>query len=106
MDAIRDDCGQRIEPNSCASAEQFVATYQAAASEFRLDRQEGQTTRLLLVCEAAGMAPQLANAVENYGVPEIDESGTFRGFVGAATDIHDRKCGIFTPDESSAACSL
>ncbi|MBZ5621868.1 MAG: LuxR C-terminal-related transcriptional regulator [Acidobacteriia bacterium] len=39
--------------------------------------------------------------VENTGIPRFDEDGTFAGFMGSAVDIHDRKCGTFTPDEES-----
>jgi hypothetical protein len=40
------------------------------AKTFRLDPQEGQKTRLVVMCEAAGMAPQLADAVDEYGAKD------------------------------------
>jgi len=39
--------------------------------------------------------------VEDSGIPRFDEDGEFAGYMGSAIDIHDRKCGIFTPDEES-----
>ena len=75
MDAIRDGGGARVDPDFWADAHQLLRSYRAAARDFRLDRQEGQPTRLLLVCEAAGMVPQLARAVEGYGLPVISSGG-------------------------------
>ena len=68
MDAIRDGGGAREEPDFWQDAEQFLESYRQAAESLRLDRQDGQPTRLLLLCEAAGMVPQLARAVRDYGV--------------------------------------
>ena len=56
-------------------ADQFLRGYRAAAEQFRLDRQDGQPTRLLLLCEAAGMVPQLARTVEAYWLPVISSGG-------------------------------
>jgi PAS domain S-box-containing protein len=39
--------------------------------------------------------------IEGTGTPRFDAEGNFAGFMGTAVDIHDRKCGIFTPDEDS-----
>jgi hypothetical protein len=75
MDAIRDDGGQRIEPQAWDDAEHFIGAVRKQAERIRLDRQEGQPTRLVLLCEAAGMAPQLARAVEDYGLPVISSGG-------------------------------
>jgi hypothetical protein len=75
MDAIRDDGGQRIEPTTFRDVEEFFQNMRNWASDFRLDRQEGQLTRLVLMCEAAGMAPQLAIAVGDYGLAVISSGG-------------------------------
>ena len=75
MDAIRDGGGARVDPAFWADADQLLRSYRAAAQDFRLDRQEGQPARLLLLCEAAGMVPQLARAVEDYGLPVISSGG-------------------------------
>ncbi len=39
--------------------------------------------------------------LEDTGIPRFDIDGAFVGFMGAAVDVNDRKCGIFTPDEDS-----
>jgi hypothetical protein len=75
MHAIRDDGGQRIEPMHWRDVDEFLASMRRMASDFRLDRQADQPTRLVLVCEAAGMAPQLGAAVKDYGVPVISAGG-------------------------------
>ena len=75
MDAIRDGGGARDEPHFWQDADEFLLGYRDAARDFRLDRQVGQPTRLLLLCEAAGMVPQLARAVEDYGLPVISSGG-------------------------------
>ena len=74
MEDIRDDGGKCIEPGTWLDAEDFLEDVRAQAATFRLDRQEGQSTRLVLMCEA-GMVPQLAGAVEEYGLPVISSGG-------------------------------
>src|SRR6516164_8759084 len=54
MDAIRDDGGTIIAPNMWASAEEFLDAVRSQASRLMLDRTEGQTTRLVVIPEAAG----------------------------------------------------
>ena len=75
MTAIRDDGGQKIEPFSWADEDEFLRSYKAAAQTLRLDRQEGQEVRLFVMCELAGMAPQLANTVEDYGITVLSSGG-------------------------------
>jgi hypothetical protein len=75
MDAIRDDGGLRVEPQAWDDAKDFLAAVRRQASTLRLDRQEGQQTRLVLLCEAAGMVPQLGSLVEDYGLPVISSGG-------------------------------
>jgi hypothetical protein len=75
MKAIRDDGGTIIRPNMWASAEEFVAAVRAQASRLVLDRTEGQKTRLAVICEAAGMAPQLARVAKPYGVTVMSSGG-------------------------------
>jgi hypothetical protein len=75
MDAIRDDGGNRVEPQHWRDAEHLLDACRHTAKTFRLDRQEGQETRLVVMCEAAGMVPQLAHAVEPYGVPVYSSGG-------------------------------
>ncbi len=39
--------------------------------------------------------------VEIAGVPRCDAGGAFAGFMGSATDVTDRKRGVFAPDQES-----
>jgi hypothetical protein len=73
MGAIRDDGGQKIEPFMWSSVEELVGNLRLQVRDFRLDRQEGH--RLVVMCEAAGMAPQLASAVDDYGITVISSGG-------------------------------
>jgi hypothetical protein len=75
MAAIRDGGGQRVEPTTFRDADDFMQNMRRWASTFQLDRQEGQPRRLLLLCEAAGMVPQLARVVRDYGLPVISSGG-------------------------------
>jgi len=43
--------------------------------EYRRDRQAGQRVRVELWCEAAGMAPQLAQVADEYSVPVFSSGG-------------------------------
>jgi hypothetical protein len=83
MDHIRDDGFVRHAPNAFASVDAFLEAVRAAAEDLRLDRQRGQKRRLVVMCEAAGMAPQLARIADPYGV-EVLSSGGF----SSLTDTH------------------
>jgi len=84
MDTIRDDGGQTVTPSAWEGAEDFLSVVRAQAAGLVLDRTAGQPTRLIVMCEAAGMVPQLARVAEPYGVPVIS-SGGFE----SVTDKHD-----------------
>ena len=75
MAAIRDDGGHKIEPPSWRDADDFIAAARRQASRLRLDRSAGQHQRLVVMCEAAGMAPQLARVAGEYGVPVLSSGG-------------------------------
>src|SRR5262249_57862746 len=75
MDVIRDDGGVISEPNSWASAEQFMRTVRAMAADFKLDRSTGQKARLVVTCEAAGMVPQLERVTHPLGVTVMSGGG-------------------------------
>jgi hypothetical protein len=68
MDAIRDDGGTVMRPTMWESAEEYLAAVRARAGRLMLDRTAGQKTRLTVVCEAAGMVPQLARVTNRYGI--------------------------------------
>lgn len=75
MDAIRDDGFRDLIPPGWESENALISAAIESAKQFRLDRQEGQERRLLLWCEAAGMAPQLQSAADPYGVPVVSSGG-------------------------------
>lgn len=78
MDAIRDDgfTGGLALRNGYGNAREFLDSVARQARWYRRDRQEGQTRRLVLWCEAAGMVPQLERVASNYGVL-VKSSGGF-----------------------------
>jgi hypothetical protein len=75
MDAIRDDGGTTLAPNSWDSAEHFLGAIQRRAANLTLDRSAGQPQRLVLFCEAVGMAPQLARVANPFGVAVVSSGG-------------------------------
>jgi len=44
--------------------------------------------------------------VEDSGVPRYDDTGAFAGYMGSASDINDRKRGVFVPNEESVRLML
>jgi len=94
MDVIRDDGGTISEPDHWDSAEQFMATIRALAKSFTLDHSAGQATRLVVICEAGGMVPQLARVAHPFGVTVMSGGGfdstTDRHNFAAALAGHDR----------------
>jgi len=75
MDVIRDDGGTTIAPNSWDSADQFWRVVRHMAERLTLDHSAGQKTRLVVICEAAGMAPQLARVANPFGVTVLSGGG-------------------------------
>lgn len=73
--AIRDDGVSRFDPNCWASVDQVLRTIAGMANRYNLDRQTGQPVRLIVMCEAGGMAQMLARAVDEYGVPVMSSGG-------------------------------
>jgi hypothetical protein len=94
MEAIRDDGGTVITPTMWAGAEEFLDTVRDQAGRLWLDRTAGQKTRLAVICEAAGMAPQLARVTRPYGVTVMSSSGfdslTEKHAFAAELANHDR----------------
>jgi hypothetical protein len=90
MDVIRDGGGTRETPFFWDSGDQFLASMRRQAKTLRLDRSAGQPS-LVVTCEAAGMVPQLARAVDEFGI-EVVSSGGFEsttekhGFAAALVD--------------------
>ena len=75
MDVIRDDGGVISEPDSWESAEHFLCTVRAMAKNFKLDRSAGQKTRQVVICEAAGMVPQLERVTHPLGATVMSGGG-------------------------------
>src|SRR5215475_2945628 len=75
MDVIRDDGGAISEPDHWDSAEQFMATVRAMAKNFTLDHSAGPKTRLVVICEAGGMVPQVARVAHSFGVTVMSGGG-------------------------------
>jgi hypothetical protein len=75
FDAIRDDDAEIHTATGWGSPGELIETWLAEASHFRLDRQQGQPRRVLVMVEARGMKPQIETATEDYGVPVIGSGG-------------------------------
>jgi hypothetical protein len=75
FDVIRDDGGVIAAPDDWENVAQFWATVRAWAEEFTLDHSAGQKTRLVVICEAAGMVPQLARIANPFGVTVMSGGG-------------------------------
>jgi hypothetical protein len=75
MDVIRDDGSTIISPNNWDSADQFWRVVRHMAERFALDRSAGQKTRLVVMCEAAGMAPQLGRIANPFGIHVLSGGG-------------------------------
>jgi hypothetical protein len=69
FDAIRDGGITSILPLAFTSRQHFIDTARRLAANYKMDRQTGQPTYLELWVEASGMAPMLAAAVDEFGVP-------------------------------------
>jgi hypothetical protein len=74
-DTIRDDGGVVEEPDHWTGAEQFWATVRAMAKDFTLDHSDGQRSRLVVMCEAGGMAPQLGRVANPFGITVMSGGG-------------------------------
>ncbi|MEV1049029.1 hypothetical protein [Streptomyces sp. NPDC049916] len=74
-EALCDDTEIRAEPLAYEGPDDFRAGLRRAALEYRLGRQAGQPVRLEIVCETAGMVPQLVAVADAYGVPVGSGSG-------------------------------
>ena len=89
MAAIRDDGGVKEYPPSWRDAPHFIERVRETAATLRLDRSHGQPVRLIVMCEAAGMVPQLAHVAHEYGVPVLSSGG-----FDSTTEKHDFAANI------------
>jgi hypothetical protein len=74
--AIRDDGITWAAPEAWDSAGDLLNNFIETAEGFRLDRQQGQPSRLIFCVEAAGMLPQIERVAEPFGVA-VHSSGGF-----------------------------
>jgi len=72
---IRDDGSARYESQSWHNEQHFLDDVRHDAQRFRLDRQQGQQTRLWVMCEAGGMAPMLARVANPRGLAVLTSGG-------------------------------
>ena len=107
FDAIRDDTSVVSEPDHWTSAEQFWATVQVMAEDFKLDRSDGQRSRLVVTCEAAGMVPQLERVAHPLGAFVISGGGfdstTDKHKFAAALAEHDRPTEVLDIGDHDAS---
>lgn len=75
MSDIRDDGLRRQEPDGWRDEAQIIDVFKSYGERFRLHRQDGQPTHLMVWCEAGGMLPQLANYCDEFGVPVLSSGG-------------------------------
>jgi hypothetical protein len=106
-DAIRDDGGTIIAPRSWNNAEHFWRAVRGTAEHFTLDRSAGQKTRLVVMCEAAGMAPQLGRVANPFGVTVMSGGGfdsvTDKYKFAAALAEHDRPTEVLHVGDHDAS---
>jgi hypothetical protein len=93
MSSVRDDGGTTLTPYCWSSAKEWLDSVRREAGELVLDRSAGQLTRLVVTCEAAGMAPQLARVADAYGI-EVVSSGGFE----STTDRHSFAADVADED--------
>jgi hypothetical protein len=72
---IRDDGVVGREPHGYPSMLGFWSAVRGAADGYRRVRQEGQDPYVEIICEAAGMVPQLEAAAHEYGIPVYSSGG-------------------------------
>ena len=74
-DDIRDDGITRLEPFAFDSEDGARRYMQSAADQLRINPMALQPIRQFIICEAAGMVPQLARVADPYGIPVISSGG-------------------------------
>jgi hypothetical protein len=75
FDAIRDDGVSVIQDDHYSSADGFLADVHRRAAEFTLDKLARQRFHVEVLCEAAGMQPQLATVANEYSIPVYSSGG-------------------------------
>lgn len=75
FDDIRDDGGVAYAPVTYEDGAEWLAQLPHWAAGFRLDLQAPQACHLVVLCEAAGMAPMLAAVANRYGIAVRSSGG-------------------------------
>jgi hypothetical protein len=75
MTAIRDDGGARHGGTGWTDAAAFLEHIRRMAAGYRQDRTAGQPVRLMVLCEAAGMVPQLGRITDPFDIAVISSGG-------------------------------
>jgi len=75
MNSFRDDGFSQQDAQGWQSAEQFIYNLDLWVDDFTLDRQAGQSRRLIIWCEVQGMVPQLKRVADDYSVPVYSSGG-------------------------------
>jgi hypothetical protein len=75
FDAIRDDGMTKLDQVGWSGADSCRRSILGAARLYKIDRQRTQDRRIVLWCEASGMAPQLKRVAEPYSVPVYSSGG-------------------------------
>lgn len=73
--AIRDDGTVEQGGGGWSSASSFWSVVRGTADHFKLDHQQDQPYEIELWCEAAGMAPMLANMTRQWHIPIYSTGG-------------------------------
>jgi hypothetical protein len=73
---VRDDGVTIDEPTGYGGLSEFEATVKGMAKRYSRQRQSGQDRRIILLCEAAGMVPQMTRIAHEFGV-EVRSSGGY-----------------------------
>jgi hypothetical protein len=76
--SIRDDGVMRLSAGGFQGISDFESILRSAADSYALHRAIGQQNRIIVLCEASGMAPQLASVANAYGA-DVQSSGGFEG---------------------------
>jgi hypothetical protein len=75
FDAIRDDGVAVIQPDHYASMDAFLHDMRNRAVNYERDKLAGQDVYVEVLCEAAGMQPQLAEVAAEFSVPVYSSGG-------------------------------
>lgn len=91
---IRDDGLTEYGYGYLSGPDAAIAAMRAVIESYKLDPMDDQRRRLLLLCEAAGVVPQLASVCNPFGVSVLSSGGFDSTTV--KHDLADRLAGVDT----------